>query len=102
MKSLRLIHDPKRLHRNLSRRDGTACAGTTLSRAQVQLTTLNSLRLLNDLLTLSQDHLDVARVRHVGVDLESMLEPIPRPFATRWYLRGRAHGMCVCAASAPG
>lgn len=33
------------------------------------LTGLNLLRLLDNLLTLGQDEFDVARVRHVGVDL---------------------------------
>ena len=50
--------------------DGLPAESTTLSRAQVRLlTTDNSLRLLDDLLTLGKDKLDVARVRHVGVDL---------------------------------
>ena len=50
--------------------DGLSAESTTLSRAQVRLlTTDNRLRLLDDLLTLGKDKLDVARVRHVGVDL---------------------------------
>lgn len=47
--------------------DGLAPSGTTLPRGKV-LATLNSLRLLDNLVTLGQDQLDVAGVRHVGVD----------------------------------
>lgn len=54
---------------HLSRGDSTAVTGTTLSRAQVKLTTLNSLALGNDLLGLGKDKLDVAWVGHVRVDL---------------------------------
>ena len=50
--------------------DGLPAESTTLSGAQMRrLTTNNSLGLLDNLLTLGQDELDVARVRHVGVDL---------------------------------
>lgn len=50
--------------------DGLSKASTALSRAQVRiLTSGNSLRLLDNLLTLGQDQLDVAGVRHVRVDL---------------------------------
>ena len=54
---------------HLSGGDGLAPSGTTLPRGQV-LATLNSLRLLDNLVTLGQDQFDVAGVRHVRVDLE--------------------------------
>lgn len=53
----------------LRRSDSLSDASTALSRAQVRITSGNSLGLLDNLLTLGQDQLDVARVRHVGVDL---------------------------------
>lgn len=50
--------------------DGLAAESTTLSRAQVGVLAGNDgLGLLDNLLTLGKDELDVARVRHVGVDL---------------------------------
>ena len=50
--------------------DGLSAESTTLSRAQVRLlTTDNSLRLLHNLLALGENQLDVAGVRHIGVDL---------------------------------
>lgn len=49
---------------------GLANASTTLSRGQALLTADNSLGLLDDLLGLGKDELDVARVGHVGVDLD--------------------------------
>lgn len=58
---------------HLSSSDSTTLTGSTLSRAQMLLTTCNSLRLLNYLLTLGQDQFDVAWVRHVWVDLQIML-----------------------------
>ena len=54
-------------------KDGTTGGGTTLSGAQVQLTSLNSLRLLDNLLALSEDQLDVTWVRHVWVDLKPLV-----------------------------
>lgn len=50
--------------------DGLAHARTTLSRVQALLTANNGLGLLDDLLGLGKDELDVAGVRHVGVDLD--------------------------------
>jgi len=57
----------------LSGGDGPADASTTLPGRQVLVTASNSIRLLNNLVTLRQDQLDVAGVRHVGVDLYTML-----------------------------
>jgi hypothetical protein len=50
---------------------------TTLSRAQTGFIAGNDVRaLLDDLLTLREDQLDVARVGHVGVDLgQSVVTP---------------------------
>lgn len=50
------------------RGDSLANADTTLSGAEVLITN-NSLGLLDNLITLDQDHLDVAGVGHVRVDL---------------------------------
>ena len=49
--------------------NGLAAGSTTLSAAQVGFT-VEILGLLDNLVTLSEDQLDVARVRHVRVDLE--------------------------------
>lgn len=49
--------------------NGLAQAGTALPGAQVSVTANDGLGLLDDLLTLGQDELDVAGVRHVRVDL---------------------------------
>lgn len=50
--------------------DGLADAGTALSRVETELLAANNLvGLLDNLLTLGQDQLDVAGVRHVRVDL---------------------------------
>ena len=51
-------------------KDGATGVGTALAGAQVQLTSLNSLGLLDNLLSLSKDQLNVTWVRHVWVDLE--------------------------------
>lgn len=56
--------------RHLGGGEGLAEAGTTLSGAQV-LATGNLVGLLDNLISLGEDELDVARVRHVGVDLEA-------------------------------
>ena len=48
--------------------NGLAAGSTTLSAAQVGITV--DLGLLDDLITLGEDQLDVAGVRHVGVNLE--------------------------------
>jgi len=49
--------------------DGLADAGTTLAGVEAELVATNNLvGLLDDLVTLGQDELDVAGVRHVGVD----------------------------------
>lgn len=52
--------------------EGLAETGATLSAGQV-LTANNLLGLLDNLLSLSQDELDVAGVRHVRVNLEKKL-----------------------------
>jgi hypothetical protein len=55
--------------------NGLASALSTLAGVEVlALLAVDDLRsLLHDLLTLGQDELDVARVRHVGVDLRCKL-----------------------------
>jgi hypothetical protein len=66
---------PKRNH--LCSSDGTTLTSTPLSWAQVgNLTTNDCLRLLNNLLAFGQDQLNVARVRHVRVDLHFHQFPI--------------------------
>ena len=51
--------------------DGTADLSTALAGAEASLLALDNVRaLLDELLTLGKDQLDVARVGHVGVDLE--------------------------------
>lgn len=50
--------------------EGLANTGTTLSRAQVSILGSDSIGLLDGLLSLSEDQLNVARVGHVGVDLD--------------------------------
>jgi len=65
---------PQTNQTHLCSSDSTTLTSTTLSRAQVSiLTTNNSLRLLYNLLALSQDQFDVAWVGHVWVDLENLL-----------------------------
>ena len=54
-------------------KDGATGSGTALSGAQVQLASLNSLGLLDNLLALSKDQLDVTWVRHVWVDLKPLV-----------------------------
>lgn len=55
---------------NLCGSDSLAETSTTLSRVETDLLTANNLvRLLDNLVTLGQDKLDVAGVRHVRVDL---------------------------------
>jgi hypothetical protein len=53
----------------LSLSEGSADLGTALAGAEVLFALHNVGTLLDDLLTLSEDQLDVARVGHVGVDL---------------------------------
>lgn len=55
-------------------KDGTTGGGTALSGAQMQLASLNSLGLLDNLLALSKDQLDVTWVRHVWVDLKPLVD----------------------------
>lgn len=65
----------------------------------------NLVRLLNNLLTLGQDELDVAGVRHVRVDLRlSWLEmnTIDTIHRVAENIHDREHGMCVFAAWGPG
>jgi len=58
-----IIPCPTHLKDHLCSSDSTTLANTTLSRAQVSLlASNNSLRLLNNLLTLGQDQLDVTWV----------------------------------------
>jgi hypothetical protein len=75
---------------NLSSGDGGALAGTTLSRAQVQLASLDGLSLGHNLLALGKDQLDVAGVRHVWVDLKlqsvTMLDLLRTASMGRWLL----------------
>lgn len=51
--------------------ESTADLGTALARAEVSVLALDDVgSLLDDFLALGQDELDVARVGHVGVDLD--------------------------------
>ena len=81
-------------------KNGATGSGTALSGAQVQLATLNSLRLLDNLLALSKDQLDVTWVRHVWVDLKLLV--VAFVLACDSNLRVREHGMCGDAALVPG
>ena len=55
---------------HLRRSNGPPHPSAPLPRVQPRLLALHRLRgLLDDLLALGQDHFDVARVRHIGVDL---------------------------------
>lgn len=54
---------------NLCGSDSLAETSTTLSRAEMGIAADNLVRLLYNLVALGQDKLDVARVRHVRVDL---------------------------------
>lgn len=67
--SLRPIHLAIKAH--LSGSDGTADASTALAGGKVGLLADNGLGLLDDLIGLSEDHLNVAGVGHVGVDLNA-------------------------------
>jgi len=80
--------------------DGTADALGALAAVKVGL--LNGLRtLLDDLGTLSEDHLDVARVGHVWVDLVMVSRPSSR--RSKWnYSLYRGHGRYVFSALGPG
>lgn len=57
--------------KRLGRGDGLGAGGTTLAGGKVEALLAVDLLggLLDDLLTLGEDHLDVAGVGHVGVDL---------------------------------
>ena len=55
---------------HLSGSDGTVDASATLAGGKVLLAN-NGLGLLDDLIGLGEDHLDVAGVGHVGVDLNA-------------------------------
>jgi hypothetical protein len=56
--------------------EGLADAGTALARVQTDITVSDSVGLLDVLLVLGEDELDVARVGHVGVDLEKSLSAV--------------------------
>jgi hypothetical protein len=76
--------------------DSTTLTSTTLSRAQVSLLpTNNRLGLLYNLLTLSQDQFDVARVGHVWVDLDILSVNSPAVPVSEGSLHDRGHGMFV-------
>jgi hypothetical protein len=62
------IFNPSFVHCHLCRSNSLSGAGTTLSRVQT-LFPGNGLRLLNDFLALGKNQFDVARIRHVWVDL---------------------------------
>lgn len=93
--------------------EGLADAGTTLPRVEADLLTgNNSVGLLDDLLSLGEDQLDVAGVRHVGVDLRHGQSGrscgrfhrwlrVTEPFF-RGHIRDRGHGKFVGAAWGPG
>lgn len=95
---------PKSLMPHLCGSDSLAAESTTLSRAQVGVLADNGLGLLNDLLTLGKDQLDVAGVRHVGVDLyvESVLVFFVCQDRISFNIHDRGHGKYVCAAWGPG
>ena len=64
----------------------------------------NSLRgLLNDLLALGEDHLDVARVGHVRVDLGRVVSlGVQIGEIQSGNVHDRGHGMCGGSAWGPG
>jgi hypothetical protein len=68
----------------------------------VSLTSNNSLRLLYNLLALSKDQLNVARVRHIWVNLNLSVTTSGETVLDGGNLHGRGHGMCVVAALVPG
>ena len=92
--------------RRLGGGEGLAETGTTLSAGKV-VAANNLLGLLDNLLSLGEDELDVAGVRHVGVDLDVMLalggfgDSAIRGLVGV-YVHDRGHGTCVCAAWGPG
>ena len=66
------------MRNHLSSSNSTTLTSPTRSRAQMSiLTTNNRLRLLYNLLALGKDQLDVARVRHVWVDLDRSISICP-------------------------
>jgi len=78
---------------------------TSTALPRVQTGGISGKRLLYDLLTLSEDQLDVARVRHVGVDLiaEVSMESCSVVYLSRadrggLNVHGRERGKCVGAA----
>ncbi len=67
------------------------------------LLTDNSLGLLDGLLSLGEDELDVAGVRHVGVDLFRLVSQSLSVTSSTWdHIRGREHGTSGGAAWGPG
>lgn len=78
--------------------DGAAGSATLLPGVQALS---NLLGLLDGLVGLGKDELDVARVRHVGVDLHELLD-IAQVFGSSHDIHGRERGMCAFAAWGPG
>lgn len=60
--------------------------------------------LLDDFLTLGQDELDVARVGHVGVDLDEISRRWREGGGENWIhnIHDREHGRCVSVPWGPG
>lgn len=83
--------------------DGAAVALSALAGVEAGTLTGNSLGgLLNDLLALSEDHLNVAGVGHVRVDLESVSGLEEGRCRGKVDIHDREHGMCGGAAWGPG
>ena len=74
--------------------NGSPSSSTTLPRVQSQFLTMNSGgRFLHNFLTFSQDHLDVAGIRHVRIDLTKSVNitTISHKSEFRLHLLYRAH-----------
>jgi len=80
--------------------DGLAVALSALAAVDADTGSLGGL--LNDLLALSEDHLNVAGVGHVRVDLEGDVSRQSRESEQSENVRDRGHGMCGGAAWGPG
>jgi hypothetical protein len=82
--------------RPLSSSNSTSLTSTALPRVQPNiLTTNNCFRLLNNLLALSQDQFNVARVGHVWVDLYCYMLISIHPWEFGECLHDHGHGKFV-------
>lgn len=95
-------HPSEKKETRLCLEEGTADLSAALPGAEVLLLALDDVGgLLDEFLTLGQDEFDVARVGHVGVDLDLL---VPFFFFLQEVddIHDRGHGRCVSVPWGPG